>query len=619
MKKLIVLLMVIAFCFTSCDVLYPIIGDMTNQGTPDGGNTDTGGSNPDNADCAHYVTTAKNYVKASCTEEGYSGDIVCFNCGEVVKAGNVTAKLDHSFLDGVCTVCGTNKPTEDTPGDNNPGDNNPGDNNPGDNNPGDNNPGDNNPGDNNPGDNNPDGGNTPDDNGCTTHTDTDNNGYCDSCNEYVVVIVDIYAINDLHGKVLPSDTQPGIASLTTYLKTVKTQNAILLSSGDMWQGSSESNLTHGAIVTEWMNAMNFVSMTLGNHEYDWGEDYIRANAELADFPLLAINVYSSATNQRADYATPSVIVTRGDVQIGVIGAVGDCYSSISGAVSDGFYFKTGNELANLVKAEADMLRAMGVDFIIYSIHDDDTAYQSVLSDGYVDIVFEAHTHQTYVSSDSDGIYHLQGGGENKGITYALVSINYANGKTNVTEAKTIKSTVYGSYAEDPLIDELLEKYAEEISGAYEDLGYNAKKRDDTEFEQMVAQLYYEYGVAKWGDKYNIVLGGGFIRTRNPYDLAKGDVTYSDVYSLLPFDNALTLCSIKGSDLKKKFINTTNSDYYIYGNYKSMTINDNSTYYIVTDTYTSTYSSNKLTEIEVATDGVYARDLVADFIRKGGWS
>lgn len=594
--------MVIAFCFTSCDVLYPIIGDMTNQGSGDQSVTENpnGGStnDTDSTECAHYVTTAKNYVKASCTEAGYSGDMVCYTCGEVVKAGSVTAKLDHTYANGVCTACGTNEPTQENPGDENPGDENPGVENPGDESPDD---------------------NTPGGNDCTSHTDTDNNGYCDRCNEYVVVIVDIYAINDLHGKVLASDTQPGIASLTTYLKTMMSQNGILLSSGDMWQGSSESNLTYGALVTEWMNAMSFVSMTLGNHEYDWGEEYIRANAELANFPLLAINVYSSSTNQRADYATPSVIVSRGDVQIGIIGAIGDCYSSISGAVSDGFYFKTGNELANLVKAEAEMLRAMGVDFIIYSLHDDDSAYQSVLSDGYVDIVFEAHTHQTYVSSDNGGIYHLQGGGENKGITYALVSINYANGKTKVTEAKTINSSVYSSYAEDPLIDELLEKYAEEISGAYELLGYNSKLRDDTEFEQMVAQLYYEYGVAKWGDKYNIVLGGGFIRTRNPYDLAKGDVTYSDVYSLLPFDNALALCSIKGSDLKKKFINSTNSDYYIYGNYKSMTINDNSTYYIVTDTYTSTYSSNRLTEIEVATDGIYARDLVADFIRKGGWA
>ena len=36
-----------------------------------------------------------------------------------------------------------------------------------------------------------------------------------------------------------------------------------------------------------------------------------------------------------------------------------------------------------------------------------------------------------------------------------------------------------------------------------------------------------------------------------------------------------------------------------------------------DTYTSTYAPNRLTEIARYTDGVYARDLLADYIREGG--
>jgi 2',3'-cyclic-nucleotide 2'-phosphodiesterase (5'-nucleotidase family) len=399
-----------------------------------------------------------------------------------------------------------------------------------------------------------------------------------------------------------------------------TDNVIFLSSGDMWQGSSESNLTHGALVTEWMNGMGFVSMTIGNHEYDWGESYISDNAALADFPILGINVFDSDTNERSEYATPSVVIERDGIEIGIIGAIGDCYSSISGAVSDGFYFKTGSELTNLVKAESDRLRAMGVDFIIYSVHEGRESYSTALSNGYVDLVFEGHTHQSYTYSDSYGVYHLQGGGENKGISYALISVNSANGNSKVTNASIISQSVYRSYSDDTLVIELLEKYADVIDGAYDVLGYNKKKRDDTEFEQKVADLYYQYGIERWGDKYEIVLGGGFIRTRTPYDLAAGDVTYSDIYSLLPFDNELVLCSIKGSDLKRKFINSTNSDYYIsYGNYNLSSISDSKTYYIVTDTYTSTYSSNRLTEIELSGENMYARDLVADFVKKGGWA
>ncbi len=496
------------------------------------------------------------------------------------------------------------------------------------------------------GDGEPDGGDDTDtdttekpddgDSDCLAHADANDDGYCDYCRDSVIVIVDIYAINDLHGKVNASDSQPGLGPLTTYLKTVMGENTILLSTGDMWQGSSESNLTYGALVTDWMSEMGFVSMTLGNHEYDWGESYISANASIAEFPMLAINVYDKSTGERAEYATPSVVVSRGGIEIGIIGAIGDCYSSISGDVSGGFEFKTGNELASLVKAESDRLRGMGVDFIVYSLHDGygssssgvknvnsntiASYYQSVLSDGYVDLVFEAHTHQSYILLDNGGVYHLQGGGENKGISYTLVSINSANGNSEVKEAKVVASSVYGSYSADPIVEELLQKYADEISGAYEVLGRNARYRDDSVVEQVVANLYYQYGIEKWGDQYDIVLGGGFVRTRSPYNLSAGQVTYSDVYSLLPFDNELVLCSIKGSDLKSKFINSSNSDYYIcYGDYNISSIDNNKTYYIVTDTYTSTYAPNRLTHVEVATDGIFARDLVADFIRKGGWA
>ena len=119
------------------------------------------------------------------------------------------------------------------------------------------------------------GGNT-DGTGCQPHKDQDNNGSCDICNESVVVIIDFYALNDLHGKLLDNSSQPGVDELTTYLKNAKANDdySVILASGDMWQGTSESNLTHGMMMTEWMNAIGVVSMTLGNHEFDWSNQYI---------------------------------------------------------------------------------------------------------------------------------------------------------------------------------------------------------------------------------------------------------------------------------------------------------------------------------------------------------
>ena len=48
---------------------------------------------------------------------------------------------------------------------------------------------------------------------CGGHTDDDANDYCDECGTYVVVVVDFYTINDLHGKFVDNNSHIG----ATYL------------------------------------------------------------------------------------------------------------------------------------------------------------------------------------------------------------------------------------------------------------------------------------------------------------------------------------------------------------------------------------------------------------------
>ena len=56
---------------------------------------------------------------------------------------------------------------------------------------------------------------------CAAHTDADDNGVCDVCLSYVLVVVDFYNINDLHGKIDDTDRQPGVDELTTYFKRMQ--------------------------------------------------------------------------------------------------------------------------------------------------------------------------------------------------------------------------------------------------------------------------------------------------------------------------------------------------------------------------------------------------------------
>lgn len=470
------------------------------------------------------------------------------------------------------------------------------------------------------------------------HLDENNDEYCDICNKYVIVVIDFYVLNDLHGKFCDTPTQPGVDELGTYLKQREEidDNVVILSSGDMWQGTAESNLTSGFILTEWMNEMNFVSMTLGNHEFDWGEDDIRANLEIAEFPFLAINIYDNNTNQLVDYCTPSVMVERDGIKIGIIGAIGDCYSSISADMVEGVHFKVGSALTNLVKAESERLRSEGADLIVYSLHDgygsnkSSTSiatpsqlsgyYDSVLSSGYVDLVFEGHTHKYYTLVDTYDVYHLQGGGENAGLSHVEISVNAGNGSNKVRVAEFVRSSAYSSLTDDPATEALEDKYGDVIDYAYAPLGTVSNPMSDYEVEDTVAALYLKKGFEKWGDEYDIVLGGGFLRTRAPYQLSAGVKTYADILSLLPFDNRLVLCSVSGSKLKDKFIYSSNTDYHIalseYGRSIENDISNNKTYYVIVDTYTSLYSPNGLTVVDYYDNKTFARDLLAEAIMAG---
>ena len=86
------------------------------QFTPvDGGSTEPDLPEP----CSHEHTTVKDAADATCTVDGHTGRTVCADCGYVLNAGSVIAAPGHSYVDGICGVCGEADPgvTPDEPAD----------------------------------------------------------------------------------------------------------------------------------------------------------------------------------------------------------------------------------------------------------------------------------------------------------------------------------------------------------------------------------------------------------------------------------------------------------------------------------------------------------------------
>ena len=461
------------------------------------------------------------------------------------------------------------------------------------------------------------------------------------------VVLDFYTFNDWHGNVLDTSLSVGISKTSTFLKQkTQGQNSLLISSGDMWQGTMESNSTRGKLMMEWMDYLNFTSMTIGNHEFDWGKEVIRKNAQDYNVPILGINIIDNNTHQLADYVTPSTIVERDGAKIGIIGAIGNCYGSISySQVMDvSFVLDTpsSHPLTDLVKAESIRLRQEeGCDFIVYSFHGDsvhdDTYYNLELSSGgYVDVVLEGHKHVEVAQQDNAGIWHFQCNADGTmAINHFTVNLNtgtdeYTLSFNESTDAYRMNSYDKYNLENDPGTEALINKY--DFSASYQPIGYNSYDRSGYEMRQKCTDLYLSYGLEKWGStlSQDIVLAGGYISIRGDGYLRQGEITYANLYSLFPFDNDIVLCQITGSTLKTVYFDTTNSNYFMsytsYGN--SLKDNPSSLvsgdlYYIICDSYSSDWmlkvGHNPIIVDRYAEDGCYARDLFADYASKGGFN
>ena len=243
-----------------------------------------------------------------------------------------------------------------------------------------------------------------------------------------------------------SSYEAGITRLSTFALTSERadpESTVFLSSGDMWQGSADSNLTYGQLMVNWMNIAGFESMAIGNHEFDWGYTHIVENAALANFPFLGINIVDPQ-GLRPSWAQPSKVVVRGGYKIGVIGAIGKLEGSIAVSSLGGFSFRS--DYADLVRQEADRLRQEeDCSLVVLSIHNGsfDTTYCH-----NIDAVFEGHSHSNYKTTDSFNIPHVQtyaNGSDFQHVRFSLV-----DGKFVFDSYSTVAFSTLSALDEEPM-------------------------------------------------------------------------------------------------------------------------------------------------------------------------
>jgi 2',3'-cyclic-nucleotide 2'-phosphodiesterase (5'-nucleotidase family) len=134
-------------------------------------------------------------------------------------------------------------------------------------------------------------------------------------------VVTLLFTNDLHGRVhLPGQAQ-GLAALAPLVRAVRAQmpHVLLLDAGDIIHGTPMERVEGPVPVLDALNALGYDAATVGNHEFDWGQDVLRRAIGHARFPLLSANVVAADTGAPWGGLRPYIVREIGGVRVAIFG------------------------------------------------------------------------------------------------------------------------------------------------------------------------------------------------------------------------------------------------------------------------------------------------------------
>ena len=363
---------------------------------------------------------------------------------------------------------------------------------------------------------------------------------------------EIYCVNDFHGAVNESDGryyEAGIKKYFGYLEQKKNEDpehTIVISAGDMFQGSFESNFNFGQLVTEAMNAVPFDAMVLGNHEFDYGRDKLTAIQDTAEFPLLAGNIYRCVdavpVEPIEDFA-PYTIIERGGYKIGIVGMIGEGQTSsiTSRHVSD-VKFVDPENLA--LQASKTLKEEKGCDAVILTIHDDAENVASWASasklNQYFDGLFCGHSH-TQNKRSIGGLTALQAYCNGEAYSHLTISVS----STGVKQVKAAIESASPSFQESEKISGICDKYfqkEEYATKANATAGTLNSNLTAYTVSDLACVAIYEKAVADYPD---LLLA---MQNKQRASVSRGQVTYRDLYKALPFTNIVYVVEVPAEDI-----------------------------------------------------------------------
>jgi 5'-nucleotidase len=357
----------------------------------------------------------------------------------------------------------------------------------------------------------------------------------------------------------------GAARLVTAIaaerEKLKDQNVLLLNGGDNFQGSLFYTTYKGKVEAEFLNQMKFDAMTVGNHEFDDGEEALAPFLDEIKFPVLSANVQASAASKVGDRIKPSVVLEVGGQKIGIVGAVTTDTPEVA---SPGPNITIEDDIATIT-AEVEKLKGEGVNKIIALTHVGYPRDKELIAKiPGVDVVVGGHSHSLLSNTDdkAEGPYPTMvdnPDGYKVPVTQAASYSKYLGEFTVTFDDSGVVKDAKG----DPIFldksvkpDEAVLARIKELGAPIEELK-NKEVSETTEaidgsretcraVECAMGNLIADAILDRVKDQGVTIVfqNGGGIRA----SIDQGTVTMGEVLTVLPFQNTLATFELTGKDI-----------------------------------------------------------------------
>jgi len=391
------------------------------------------------------------------------------------------------------------------------------------------------------------------------------------------VHITVLGTTDLHGNIDAIDyytNKPdnrGLAKIATLIKRVRKEepNLVLIDSGDTIQGTplesyhNRKNNQPPDPMMLVMNSLHYDSMTVGNHEYNFGLPVLEKARGEAKFPWLSANTYETGSNKT--HYQPYLIKELGGVKIAILGLTTPGIPNWDNAPNyAGLEFREPvsearkwvpvlreTEKADVVVIAMHM--GVGEDLRTGEVspgqvpHENDAVTIAKEVPG-VDLIFMGHTHREVPSLYINGVLLTQANYWGRHLARADLYLQKENGRWHVFAKSAHTIPVDDKVEPDQEAVKLAEPYDREtqawlsrtIGESAEELTAREGRFRDTPILDLIQLVQLEAGKADVSMVANFNLDAR---------IKKGPVTVRDIAGLYVYENTLVVLEVTGQQLK----------------------------------------------------------------------